>query len=1363
MLHAFNDTATAGPTAGSLPELLLAAAAERPDEVAVTADGDQLSFRELVSQSRRVAGCLRARGLTAEEPVGMFVQPSSDLVVGTWGVLFAGGCYLPLSPEYPEERLRYMISDSGIRIVLTQPELAGRLAELSPAGTRIMTIADARLAPEPPAGTELPRPDGLAYVIYTSGSTGKPKGVLIEHRNVVNQLTWLRHACQIDAGQSVAQKTPMSFDAAQWEILACANGSRLVLAEPGSYRDPAKLIELVRRHRVSVLQCVPTLLQALVDYEEFAECDSLRLLFSGGEALTAKLAAACLQALPDCRLTNLYGPTECTINSTAFTVDAAALASGSQAVPIGRPVHNTQLYVLDRQLAPVAVGEVGEIYLGGAQVARGYHNRPELTEQRFVPNPFQADTGYQRLYRSGDLGYWTAEGTVQFVGRVDNQVKLRGFRVELDEIRLAIESHGWVKNAAVVLHDDARTGFQSLSAFVQLNPREAVLMDQGNAGAHHQSKASRLQVKAQLSNAGCREPAELAGRQAFDLPGREATPEQRRRAFARKTYRFYHGGEVRRADLLELLGQPARAGTPRPVEQLTLAELGGLLRNFGQFSSQERLLPKYGYASPGSLYATQLYLELAGIAGLPAGCYYYHPVRHELFAISSRPDGGEPCFRLHFLGKRRAIEPVYRNNVSEVLEMETGHMLGLFDEVLPDYGLAAFELGHLDGVAELLDGAPDDEYLGSFTVADWADTGWADSLRYYVQAHPDRIADLPAGQYEYVAGRLNRISDELVLRKHVIAINQQVYDRAAFGLTVLSGSGPRWLHYIRLGRALQRLQFNRCGLGMMSSGYSSHSGNDLPSARRITDILARAGAAGGPSYFFVGGRVSAEQVRSEGMGEDVVHMKGPAELIKDDLAAALPDFMLPNRVLVLDELPLTANGKVDTAAMTELQSQLAVLEQRPVVEPRTAAEQLVADLWRQELKLDTVSIRDNFFESGGNSLIAVALINRINRATGSSLPLQVIFASPTIEQLAANVATGTTSVSRLVRLSGSDGSDGSDGPDGPPIFCWPGLGGFTMNLRLLAERAGNGRPFYGVQAYGINPGEQPYPTLQRMAAEDVAAIKQVQPTGPYRLWGYSFGARVAFETAHQLELAGDRVHELVLIAPGSPRVGAVDRPTPATAELTDPVYLTILFSVFASTITGEAVAECLRVGTDPDRFAAYVNERFPALDQELIKRISAVVAQTYRLRYSPAELDQRRLSAPITLIRARGDSPSFLEDSPWHYPNRVTVTDLAADHYSTLKDPAIDELVAAIRRPSRARSETVMPHINIKHFPTPLTDEQEVRLVSALTAAVQNAFDCDEGVISIALEPVEQEVWHERVYLPEIVNRKQLLHKIPNY
>jgi non-ribosomal peptide synthetase component F len=260
---------------------------------------------------------------------------------------------------------------------------------------------------------------------------------------------------------------------------------------------------------VTTLQCVPTLLQALLDTERLSACTSLRKVFSGGEALSRPLARALGAALPWAGLVNLYGPTECTINATAYLVDPDALEEGAGAVPIGVPVDNTQCYILDEQLAPVDIGEPGELYIGGVQLARGYLHRPEQTRERFVPSPFVPT---ERLYRTGDLAYWNPDGTIQFTGRADNQVKLRGYRVELDEIALAIEEHTWVRRAAAVVTDDARTGFQNLVACVELNPKEAALMDQGNHGAHHQSKASRLQVRAQLSNPGVRPAPCPAGR-----------------------------------------------------------------------------------------------------------------------------------------------------------------------------------------------------------------------------------------------------------------------------------------------------------------------------------------------------------------------------------------------------------------------------------------------------------------------------------------------------------------------------------------------------------------------------------------------------------------------------------------------------------------------------------------------------------------------------------------------------------------------------------------------------------------------------------------------------------------------------------
>jgi thioesterase domain-containing protein/acyl-CoA synthetase (AMP-forming)/AMP-acid ligase II/acyl carrier protein len=1070
------------------------------------------------------------------------------------------------------------------------------------------------------------------------------------------------------------------------------------MGSPGIYRNPDQLIETITRYQVTSLQCVPTLLQALLETELLHACTSLTQIFCGGEALTRSLARRCLEALPGCELVNLYGPTECTINSSACTVDRNRLGDGAGTVPIGTPVDETRYDILDAQRRPVAAGEIGELYIGGIQLARGYLHRPELTAEKFVSS---ADaSGAVRLFKTGDLAHWNADGTVQFCGRSDNQVKLRGFRVELDEIRLAIEAHDWVKHAGVAVTNDPRTGFQYVLAFVELNPKEAALMDQGNHDAHHQSKASRHQVRAQLSNAGCRDGEALRGRPVIELPGATPSAEQRRRAFARKTYRFYEGRDaITEADLLRLLGRRARGSGSRSPDQLSLAELGELLRYFGPYVSDERMLPKYGYASPGSLYATQMYFELNQIAGLQPGLYYYHPIRHELIQLRVLEGSARPLLGIHFIGKRSAIEPVYKHNLQEVLEIEAGHMVGLYEEILPAYGLGITDREFTPAVKDALDCRSDDYYLGSFELVPRTAAGLEDALEIYVQAHPGRVADLPAGQYAYREGALHKISDELILKQHVIAINQRVYARASFGISVIARTARSWRSYLDLGRGLQRLSMNELDLGFMSSGYSSRTGHELRSAERIASILRGCGRDAGPSYFFVGGRISEEQRTSEGMKEDTVHMQGPAEMIREDLGNLLPDYMVPNRVVVVDRMPLSANGKLDVQALAAMAERLQPAA-RPFVAPRTATERQIATLWCAQMRRDSASVHDEFFESGGNSLIAVGLINKINRQFGCTLPLQVVFESPTIEQLARRVdAQLAEPSSRLVRLDA--------GTSGPPRFCWPGLGGFTMNLRALAVGMGGGRPFYGVQAHGINDAEVPYASLEEMAAEDIKVIRRLQPRGPYALWGYSFGARVAIEVARQLERAGERVEQVLLLAPGSPEISAHDGSTRASEpSYRNTAYVTILFSVFAGSITDPALVECLQVARDDDSFAAFIAGRFPDLDSALIKRVIKVVQTTYRFGYTPAQLTSATLAAPVTIFPARGDERSVFETVRGYSAEPPSVIELGVDHYRMLKHPEVDGLTAAIRRRLGRASEIQMPHVNIKYFPVSLSDTQ---------------------------------------------------------
>ncbi|MFE4972271.1 amino acid adenylation domain-containing protein [Kitasatospora sp. NPDC056651] len=1268
------------PVGTVLPGLLDRQARTRPGAPAVLGAGGGLTFRQLAGTARRLAARLRRLGAGPDGRVGLYVEPSVELVAGAWGVLYAGAGYLPLAPEYPEDRLRYMAEDSGTRIVLTQAHLRERLAALVPAGTAVVTFEDVPPVPDPREEGALAReegalaPESLAYVIYTSGSTGRPKGVMIEHRSVVSQLRWMHSAGHLGPEVTVLQKTPMSFDAAQWEILAPAVGARVVAGTPGLYRDPQTLVAAVREQGVTALQCVPTLLRALLDTEGFADCTGLTKVFSGGEALSRRLARDLGRALPGAALVNLYGPTECTINATWHLVDPAEPGDGAGSVPIGRPVADTRCYVLDDDLVPVAADGVGELYLGGVQLARGYLNRPELTAERFVPSPFAAD---ERLYRTGDLVRWNPDGTLQFAGRVDNQVKLRGYRVELDEIARAIEEHAWVRRSAAVVTGDDRTGHRNLVACVELDPREAALMDQGSHGGHHRSKASKLQVKAQLADPGLRDRAGLEGRERVALPGRKETEVQRREVFARKTYRFYDGGAVTRDDLTALLAPRPAAAFGRAPELLSFPELGRVLRWFGQFHSEERLLPKYSYASPGALYATQLYLETGGLDGLAAGLYYYHPVEHALVRIGPAEPRAQARLTLHFSGRHGAIEPVYKNNIREVLEFETGHMLGVLEEVLPEYGLDVRPLG-LDPEAKArLDVAEEDHYLGAFEVVRAGGAARPECAELYVQAHGDRVDGLPGGLYRYADGELTHVADEVVESRHVIAINQAVYARASFGITAVSRAEEEWLEYIVLGAVLHRLQRNGLSLGLMSSGYSSKSGHPLPASRRIDEILAGHGIIPGPSYFFLGGKVGEEQIRSEGMREDTVHMKGPAELIKDELARLLPDYMLPNRVLVLDALPLTANGKVDLRALAASEAVRTADARGEFVAPGTEHERWLAEAWGQALKYQDVSVTDEFFAVGGNSLIAVALVHRINREFGTALPLQVVFECPRLGDLAARISgAGGRPASRLVPLR--------TGERGRPVFCWPGLGGYPMNLRPLAAEASDGRAFYGVQAHGINEGETPYATIRETAAADLAELRRVQPEGPYTLWGYSFGARVAFEAAWQLEQAGQRVAELLLICPGNPEVRRADgRHYGRESSYANPGYLAILFSVFAGTTSGPGLERCLAETVDEPTFVASVHRMLPELDEAVIRRIARIVGGTYEFEYSFRELVERRLDAPVTVFKAAGDDYSFIEGSSGYSAEAPTVVELEGDHYGVLRERGVAELAAAIRAVGR--------------------------------------------------------------------------------
>ncbi|CDG20375.1 Amino acid adenylation domain [Xenorhabdus poinarii G6] len=1247
-----------------------------PESIAVRDADSELNYQDFFQHIFSIYSRLQQSVNENTVCIGLFCEPSVSLVTAAWGILATGYAYLPLAPEYPEERLRYMIADSRVDVIFCQHHLKEKLQALVEHDVTIITENDIPYLfhlPESFNFMEAKDRERLAYVIYTSGSSGKPKGVMVNYQNISYQMCYLSRRFAFGTHSRILQKTPMSFDAAQWEILAPAMGVTLVIAPKGCYSDPDLMAETLLHEQITCLQCVPTLLQALVDQPLLQDCQALTHVFCGGEILTRNLARQLFQCLPNTHLINLYGPTECTINSSVYEVKWDTLEQLPDAVPIGYPVDDTRFYVLDPYQQPIAEGEKGELYISGVQVADGYLQRPDLTAERFLDNRFTTEPKHSRLYRTGDVVYRDNAGCYHFVGRVDNQIKLRGYRIELDEIRLAIERHRWVKRAAIVVNEDERTHYQNLIACIELDEQNAALMDQGIHSEHHQSKTSKQQVKAQLSNMGCRSEEQCLPFPVIELSGKEATPAQRYRAFSRKSYRFFEGSTpVTESQLLSILGRHQRTEQVRTLLTLSTEAFGSLLRNFGQFTSANRLLPKYAYASPGALYAAQMYLELHKMFGWPAGIYYYHPVYHRLYQVCELPEKSMASITIHFIGKRSAIEPIYQNNIQEVLEMEAGHMLGLFDELLPEYGLQVVANAEPGVLPQWYDGASSDYYLGDYRIQPANTEVKTDEPEFFVQVHAGGVTDMSAGMYEYRQGALHFLDEEVLACQHVIAINQQVYQRARFGIMMVNNHDNVPMHYVTLGRTLHRLQANPLGLGMMSAGYSSKSGNELPAANAMRALLARHGRQLHSCYFCIGGPLSHSQLTHDGMDEDRVHMQGPSEMLKADLAAQLPHYMIPNRVLVMENLPLMANGKVDQQLLNrQYASQLN--SEKPFIAAQNELQQKLADIWCRVMKWDTVSVDDDFFESGGNSLTAVMFINQVNKALNIKLPMQILFQAPRIIALAEWIDRNNSKTQQMSRLVPFNRQSA------PAIFCWPGLGGYPLSLKALGESLSQDHAFYGVQALGINEGEVPLSSIQQMAAADIAQIRKLQPQGPYTLWGYSFGARVAFEAAYQLEAAGQQVASLYLIAPGSPKT-QFDREQEYDQQVsfTNPVFVAILFSVFARQVEGPLLERCLDECSSESDFIGFICRRFPQLQTELVERIVKIVKQTYTFGYNFEELQLRHVQAPITVIKAAGDHYSYLENSPALRANPPRVIQLKVGHYQLLQPESIAQLKTAL-------------------------------------------------------------------------------------
>nr|AXN93592.1 PuwA [Anabaena minutissima UTEX B 1613] len=1018
LLVEWNDTQKEYPTELCLHQLFEAQVELTPDAVAVSGSGEELTYSELNARANQVAHYLQSLGVGAEVLVGICAERSLEMVVGLLGILKAGGAFVPLDPAYPRDRLQYLLEDSQVPVLLTQ----SHLLDILPEHQQVICLdtdwqAISQQSQANPVSQV--KSTNLAYIIYTSGSTGKPKGTMIIHQGVVNYLSWCTEAYAVADGYGAPVQSSFAFDATITSLFSPLMVGKQVVLLPEKQEIEALCSVLRSQSQFSLVKLTPAHLELLNQIIPPAEAAGQTNAFViGGEALLGKTLQFWRENAPETRLINEYGPTETVVGCCIYEVtDDTSLTEG---ILIGRPIANTQLYILDEYLQPVPIGVRGELYIGGAGVARGYLHRPELTKEKFISHPFVNEPG-ARLYKTGDLARYRPDGNIEYLGRTDHQVKVRGFRIELGEIETAVNQHSEVRETVVITREDI-PGDKRLVAYVVPNSQDSDRTDSSLANEFASEQLSQWQ---QVFNDSYSQSATDSD-PTFNIIGWNDSrtglliPKAEMREWVESTVDRILDWQPKR--MLEIgcgtgmllfriapqcdcyYGTDISPQALRYVQQ-QITQMGG---DWSQVKLAQRSAENFHGVAQGEFDAVILN---SVVQYFPSIDYLMQVLENAIQAIASAG--------FIFIGDVRSLPLLEAFHASVQLaqsppSLSTGELQQRIQR-------------NLNQDSEL--------------VIDPA----------FFTALQQRFPQISHVQIQIKRGEYH---NELTQFRYDVTLH--------IGNAVTSKVVPQWLDWQQDQLTLPLLQDLLTKADVEILGVKNIPNARLKTEMRLLDLLAslpenatvgelQRGLGTGeslidPEEFWRWEKELPLQVhiswsQTEKGNYDVVFVKGNQNILpifdysqtiepwsnygnnllqgqlarklvpqlRSFLKDKLPGYMIPNAFMLLPVLPLTPNGKVDRVALPVPNLELS----RTVsfVPPRTAEEEIIAAIIAEVLGLEEIGVYDNFFELGGHSLLATQVISRLQEAFPVELPLRCLFEAPSVvelDQFISNLRQGRT-------------------------------------------------------------------------------------------------------------------------------------------------------------------------------------------------------------------------------------------------------------------------------------------------------------------------------------------------------------------